>query len=274
MEVILREHVDHLGAPRRRREGRRRATRATTCCRASSRWRSPRATSARSSARRSSPKRARRREARRPRRSRRGSAQTRDRDRPPRRRERHALRLGDLGRHRRRRSRRGLRDRQAQDPAARSDQGARRVHRAGEGAPRRHRAGEGAASSPSEALAAGSSRQLRRAVVGRDRRLLRSLVSPDRRSAGHGLILVLFRAFAIIRSMRRNLAARHARTHASAQPRGREVGARRDPDPQRGVQPRRGGDRRARLLPRRAPPHLRQDGRAQRAQRRRSTSSR
>ena len=58
-----------------------------------------------------------------------------------------------------------------------------------------------------------------------------------------------------------------SRTHASAQPRRREVGARRDPDPQRSVQPRRGADRRARFLPRRAPPHLRPDGRAQRARR-------
>ena len=100
MEVILREHVDNLGAPRRRREGRRRATPATTCCRASSRWRSTRATSGRSSASRSSPRRATLEEKRRPRRSPQRLSEARDRDRAPRRREQHAVRVGHLGRHR------------------------------------------------------------------------------------------------------------------------------------------------------------------------------
>ena len=58
---------------------------------------------------------------------------------------------------------------------------------------------------------------------------------------------------------------RHRRSHAAAQPRGREIGARRGADPQRGVQLRRGADFVARLLPRRPPAHLRQDGAALRA---------
>ena len=61
---------------------------------------------------------------------------------------------------------------------------------------------------------------------------------------------------------------RRRRTHAAAQSRSRAVGARRDPAAQRRVQPRRRGDRLERFLPRRAPPHLRQDGQAGRARRR------
>ena len=53
--------------------------------------------------------------------------------------------------------------------------------------------------------------------------------------------------------------------YASAQSRSRALGARRDPRPQRRVQPGGAGHRQRRLLPRRAPAHLRQDGRAQRA---------
>ena len=60
---------------------------------------------------------------------------------------------------------------------------------------------------------------------------------------------------------------RPCRTHAAAQPRGRAIGARRDPAPQRGVQPRGGADRLAGLLPRCAPAHLREDGGPQRARR-------
>ena len=67
----------------------------------------------------------------------------RHRDRPPRRRERHAVRLGHVGRHRAGAAGQGLRDRQAQDHAGGSAQGARRVHRAGQDPPRRHRAGQG-----------------------------------------------------------------------------------------------------------------------------------
>ena len=56
-----------------------------------------------------------------------------------------------------------------------------------------------------------------------------------------------------------------SRTHASAQSRRREIRSRRDSHTQRRVQPGRRADRLARFLPRRAPPDLRQDGRAQRA---------
>ena len=56
--------------------------------------------------------------------------------------------------------------------------------------------------------------------------------------------------------------------YASAQSRSRAFGARRDPGSQRRVQPRGAGHRQRRLLSRRAPAHLRPDGRAQRAPRR------
>ena len=111
-------------------------------------------------------------------------------------------------RHRRGARRQGLRDRSAQDPAARADQGARRVHGAGEAAPRRHRAGQG----EGRRRAA----QVRRVSQRVDRG---GTSDPVRR----------VRPFLFPATPHRPMAESPRRTHASAQPRSREVGARRDP---------------------------------------------
>ena len=50
MEVILREHVEHLGAPRRRRQGRRRLRAELPAAAQTGAWWSARTTSSRSSA--------------------------------------------------------------------------------------------------------------------------------------------------------------------------------------------------------------------------------
>ena len=68
--------------------------------------------------------------------------------RPPRRRARHALRLGHLGRHRRGAGGQGADHRSPQDPARRSAEVARRPRRAGQAAPRRHGATSGSRSKP------------------------------------------------------------------------------------------------------------------------------
>ena len=96
MEVILREHVDNLGTPRRGREGRRRLRAQLPAAAQAGAARSPTATSKqieRETA--SSPRRARPRSGRRPRRSPTRIGAGRDRDRAPRRRDRRAVRLGD-----------------------------------------------------------------------------------------------------------------------------------------------------------------------------------
>ena len=271
IEVILKEPVDHLGSrgdvvkvadgfARNYLLPRKLALRSRP------------ATSVRSTPRRSAPPSARREDRSVAEAIASRSAPDGVRRRPPRRREGRALRLGHVGRRRRGPRPPRLRGRQAQDPAARADQGARRVLGPGAAAPRRHRAGQGArrqgrlAGAASRGrLAASSARQRSRgvALVGRrdtsscfvgDSRLRRRQVSVDGRF--RSVRAHLSRPGSPGRS-RRSRRRRSRRSHAAAQPRRRALGARRHPAPQRHVQPRRGGHRRRRLLPRRAPPHLR-----------------
>ncbi len=177
----------------------------------------------------------------------------RGRDRPPRRRERHALRVGHLGRHRR-----GARRARASRSTSGRSSCAEPLKALGEVTVpvKLHR--DVTAQVKVKVVAGRSARRRRERQSGVDRQSVGSVVeslSTRRASSAHSL-----RRFPACLTSRR-------RTHAPAQPRSREVRARRDPHPQRRVQPGRRGHRRARLLPRRAPAHLRQDGRAQRAQR-------
>ena len=128
MEIILRDHVEHVGSAAKSSRSPT-AMPATTCCRGSWRCRRPRRNKKRVERER---KIVEAREA-----EERGAAEAigdragrpRHHDRPQGRRQRPAVRLGHQRRHRRPAEGEGLRDRSPQDPAAGAAQDARRDDR-------------------------------------------------------------------------------------------------------------------------------------------------